>query len=119
MDVRRGAQRPGPGVQDTQEPAPAPHIMGVRRARDERVRRGTAPAVREVVLVAADAIPPRSGPGQDDLTGGDRHPQAWGLDVRDLQRGPLPEAQPTGGDQPQTHLGGRVLNHEMCGEGMA
>ena len=50
-------QRPGPGVQDTQEPDQAPHIMWVRGELDKRVRRGTEQDVIEVFLVAADEVP--------------------------------------------------------------
>jgi hypothetical protein len=33
-----------------------------------------------------------------------------GIDVRDLQLGPLPQAKPTSVDQPQAHPGCRVLD---------
>jgi hypothetical protein len=43
----------------------------------------------------------------------DPHQHPWGIDVRDLPRGPLPEAQPTGVDQPQTHRGCQVLTQDQ------
>jgi hypothetical protein len=53
MDVRMVDQRPGPGVQDAQDPDQAPHILGVRSERDERVRRGAEQDVVQVFLVGA------------------------------------------------------------------
>jgi hypothetical protein len=57
MDVRMVDQSPGPGVQDTQDPDQAPHLMWVRGALDERWRRGSEQAVIQVVLVGADKRP--------------------------------------------------------------
>jgi hypothetical protein len=63
---------PGPGVQPTQPPAHATHGVRVRGTRDARRSRRSDQAGVEVVLVLADELPPRRGPGADDVNGGDR-----------------------------------------------
>jgi hypothetical protein len=72
MDVRVVDQSLGPGVQDTQHPDQAPHIMWVRGERDERLRRGPEQDVVQVFLVGAYKRPQLSGQGQDDMKVGDR-----------------------------------------------
>ena len=72
MDVRMVDQRPGPGVQDTQDPDQAPHVMWVRGERDERWRRGSEQDVVQVFLVGAYKRPQLLGQGQDDMNVGNR-----------------------------------------------
>jgi hypothetical protein len=63
---------PGPGVQHTQNPDQATHVMRVRGTRDERLSRRSEQAVVYVLLVLADELPQFRGQGEDDMTGGDR-----------------------------------------------
>ena len=65
-------KRPGPGVQDTQDPEQAPHILWVCGELDERVRRGTEQDVVQVFLVSTYKVPQLLGQGQDDMKVGDR-----------------------------------------------
>jgi hypothetical protein len=53
VHVRMVGQSVGPGVQHTEDPDHAPHIMGVRGERDERVCRGSESDVVQIFLVGA------------------------------------------------------------------
>jgi hypothetical protein len=72
MNMRMIDKRPGPGVQDTQEPDQTAHIMGVHGELDERLCRGAEQDVIEVFLVAADECPQLSGQSKDDMEVGNR-----------------------------------------------
>ena len=63
---------PGPGVQHTQNPDQAPHVMRVRGTREERLSRRSDQDVVSVVLVLADELPQLLGQGEDDMNVGDR-----------------------------------------------
>jgi hypothetical protein len=65
-------QGTGPGVPHTADPDQPPDIGRVGGQRVERLCRGAASAVVQIVLVAADAHPQRLGSGADDLHVGDR-----------------------------------------------
>ena len=65
-------ESPGPGVQHTQNPDQATHVMRVRGKRDERRRRRSDQDVGSVLLVLADELPPLLGQGEDDRNVGDR-----------------------------------------------
>jgi hypothetical protein len=62
---------PGPGVEDAENADEPPDIMGVCGEREERLGRGAAQPVVQVLRVAADQRPQCWGQGQDDLNGGD------------------------------------------------
>jgi hypothetical protein len=61
---------PSPGVEDAEDADEPPDLMGVCGERDERLGRGAEQNGVQVVLVAADQLPPFLGQGQDDLTVG-------------------------------------------------
>lgn len=65
-------QGAGPGVQDTEDPDPPAHIMGVRGKLDERMGRGAEQDVVKVLLMTTDELTELVGHGEDHVEVGNR-----------------------------------------------